>query len=82
MRIPSTPRLIILDDHITPYRIPIFTHLHREEVDLRVLYCAARLPERQWEIPEKLAFPNEILPSPSNSGCGRRGSGEPRVILG
>jgi len=74
------PHVVVLDDHITPYRVPIFSHLHQEDVDLRVLYCTARLPERQWEIPKRLPYPYEILPN-LQIRLRRAPFGEPRVIL-
>jgi len=77
---PPMPRLVVLDDHITPYRIPLFTRLHRENVDLRVLYCTARLPDREWDIPRGLPFPHEILPN-LQLRLRRPPFGEPRVIL-
>lgn len=77
---PRKPRVVILDDHITPYRIPIFARLQQEGMDLRVLYCSARLPERQWEIPKGLPYPYEILPN-LQIRLRRAPFGEPRVIL-
>jgi glycosyltransferase involved in cell wall biosynthesis len=77
---PLKPRLVVLDDHITPYRIPIFTRLQLEEVDLRVLYCSARLPDRQWEIPKGLPYPYEILPN-LQIRLRRAPFGERRIIL-
>ena len=77
---PAKPRLVVLDDHITPYRVPIFTRLQHEDVDLRVLYCSARLPDRQWEIPKGLPYPHEILPN-LQIRLRRAPFGERRVIL-
>jgi glycosyltransferase involved in cell wall biosynthesis len=57
-------RVAILDDHITPYRIPIFERLSADpSVQLRVLYCTKRLREREWEIdPRQLRYDHAILP--------------------
>lgn len=76
----SAPRLVILDDHITPYRVPIFTQLHRLSVDLRVLYCKARLPDRLWELPAQMPYPHEILPG-GVIRLRRAPYGEPRQVL-
>lgn len=54
---------VILDDHITPYRLPLFERLSSDQVRATVLFCSKRLPEREWQVPETLNFEAEILPA-------------------
>jgi len=46
----SKIRTIILDDHVTPYRIPIFNRMAEINDDFVVIYCTERLKERRWEV--------------------------------
>jgi glycosyltransferase involved in cell wall biosynthesis len=54
---------VILDDHITPYRLPLFERLAANDLRVTVLYCSRRLPDREWDLPETLGFEAEVLPS-------------------
>ncbi len=59
---PSRPRVIILDDHITHYRIPLFTYLAQQPIQLTVLYCARNLAPNQLALPHELPFDYRVLP--------------------
>ena len=59
-------RLAILTEIISPYRIPLFNALAREEkVNLQVIFLAETDPQlRQWQVyREEIKFPYVILPS-------------------
>jgi glycosyltransferase involved in cell wall biosynthesis len=59
-------RLAILTEIISPYRIPLFNALARQEkVDLQVIFLAETDPQlRQWQVyREEINFPYVILPS-------------------
>ncbi|MBF8256229.1 MAG: glycosyl transferase group 1 [Anaerolineales bacterium] len=53
---------VILDDHITPYRLALFERLASEGLRTTVLFCSRRLPEREWAVPDRFGFAAEILP--------------------
>lgn len=55
-------KLAILDDQVTPYRIPLFERIADRVGDMLILYCSLRLKERRWRSPETLSFPHEFLP--------------------
>ena len=60
------PRLVILTEIISPYRIPLFNSLAQHaEVDLHVIFLAETDPTlRQWQIyKEEIRFSHQILPS-------------------
>ncbi len=54
---------VILDDHFTPYRLPLFEKLASEQVDVTIVYCSRRLPEREWSVPDDFPFMSETLPA-------------------
>ena len=54
-------RLVILVDVISPYRVPVFSHL-AEMSDLTVITLARRDRLRDWE-EARVGFPVEVLPS-------------------
>lgn len=56
-------KLVVLDDHVTPYRIPLFARLSQHVASLTVLYCARRLQERRWEVPADLPYDHQFLPA-------------------
>lgn len=58
------PRVIILNNEIIHYRIPLFQALHeRSDLETHVLFSTARSWERTWAIdPAALTFPYRILP--------------------
>jgi glycosyltransferase involved in cell wall biosynthesis len=59
-------RLVILTEIISPYRIPLFNALAREEnIDLHVIFLAETDPNlRQWRIyKEEIRFSHSVLPS-------------------
>ena len=60
--IPGRPRVVILDDHITHYRIPLFTYLARQSIQLTVVYCARNIAPNQPALPNELAFDHRVLP--------------------
>lgn len=46
------PRLSVVSNELPPYRIPFFEALSRTPgIDLQVLFCARREPNRLWELP-------------------------------
>ncbi len=57
-------RLVILNNEILPYRIPLFRALaHDSSFDLHVLYCARRAWDRHWNLKgEALAFEHTVMP--------------------
>jgi glycosyltransferase involved in cell wall biosynthesis len=59
----AAPKVIILNNEIMPYRIPLFKRLaERGKYALKVLYSTKRSDERQWSLNESdLAFPYSIL---------------------
>ena len=61
-----TPRLVIITEIISPYRIPLFNTLaQHEDVDLHVIFLAETDPGlRQWLVyKEEIKFSYEVLPS-------------------
>jgi len=67
------PRLVILTEIISPYRIPLFNALARSRrVDLHVIFLAETDPTlRQWKVYKgEIEFSYEILPS-RRVGLGR-----------
>jgi len=59
-------RLVILTEIISPYRIPLFNVLARNEsVDLHVIFLAETDPKlRQWRVyREEIKFSHQVLPS-------------------
>jgi glycosyltransferase involved in cell wall biosynthesis len=58
------PRVVVLNNEIMPYRIPLFRAIHQSgRVELIVLFSTLRSWERKWEIdPATLNFPYRILP--------------------
>jgi glycosyltransferase involved in cell wall biosynthesis len=71
----------ILDDHITPYRLPLFERLASDQVRVTVLFCSKRFPEREWEVPVELNFEAEILPAWSVPMPRRRSSRSSRRLI-
>ena len=60
------PRLVILTEIISPYRIPLFNALVcRNEVDLHVIFLAETDPTlRQWRVyKDEIKFSYQVLPS-------------------
>lgn len=55
------PHTVILNDHITPYRLSLFRRLSAL-VDLTILYNTRRLPDVSLAIAEPLGFPHRVLP--------------------
>jgi len=56
-------RVVVIDDQVTPYRIPFFQKLYQRLPGLEVLYCSKRFQERSWSLPDKLGYPHHIIPS-------------------
>jgi len=58
------PRLVILNNEILPYRIPLFRALADDpQFDLHVLYCARRGWDRSWSVQrESLTFDHTVVP--------------------
>ena len=45
------PKAILLTNNPAPYREPVYERLARLDVDLVVVYCSVREPQREWEFP-------------------------------
>lgn len=58
-----SPRVVIIDDFVFPYRVPFFVELARQAIDLTVLFCTSRIESRHWEPREIFGFGHEFLPS-------------------
>ncbi len=79
-RAPSRPGAVIVDDHFTPYRVPLFSALSALGHDIRVLYCVRTLPERDWRMPDELPYSREVLGA-WRLRIGTDWSGYPRDLL-
>lgn len=70
---PRRPRIALLSELPTPYRWPIFARLlEREDLDLRVFFCARTESDRSWKFdfnPDKRV---KFLPVRTFSVTGRR----------
>src|SRR5690242_20061598 len=45
-------RIALITNHPPPFRIPIYHKVARMQgIDLRVIFCTPREPNRQWELP-------------------------------
>ena len=61
-----SPRIVIITEIISPYRIPVFNALARHKgVDLHVIFLAENDPtERQWLVyKDEIRFSYQVLPS-------------------
>ncbi len=59
----SRPKVVLLTNTPAPYRLPIFAAL-AEKVDLMVLYCEPKQPDRLWQLDEGgTAVSSQFLPS-------------------
>lgn len=56
------PRVVILDDQITHYRIPLFAYLARQPIALTVFYCRASLTSRVPVLNVDASFDHRVLP--------------------
>lgn len=67
---PQQPmRACIIQNIISPYRIPLFGQIARHElIELTVVYCAVTERRRQWTVPEALPFRSVILQGRSAVG--------------
>ncbi|HZW12794.1 MAG TPA: glycosyltransferase family 4 protein [Noviherbaspirillum sp.] len=46
------PKIALITNHPPPFRIPIYDKLaSMADVDLQVIFCSEREPNRQWELP-------------------------------
>lgn len=59
----ALPRILVLSEIPTPYRLPFFARLaNRPEFDLELVFCASEEPDRPWEIDAALAdVPHRVL---------------------
>lgn len=55
-------RVVVLNDWLTPYRVPLFRQLAAEVPGLRVLLCADKIRDYAWRFDEDLGFACEALP--------------------
>ena len=58
-----SPRVVVIDDFVFPYRVPFFLELARQAIDLTVLFCTSRIRSRHWNPPRIIGFKHEFLPS-------------------
>jgi len=59
---PARPRVLLIHNFLSPYRVPLFTELARRfELDLWILGDVSRLREWQGDAPAD-AFPYRVLP--------------------
>jgi glycosyltransferase involved in cell wall biosynthesis len=72
--------LAIIEDQVTPYRLPLFREIQSRVGELHVLFCSPRLQERQWDLPADLPANFEVLPNLALR-LRRPPYGEPRTIL-
>jgi glycosyltransferase involved in cell wall biosynthesis len=58
-----TPRVLVISEIPTPYRLPLFRALAESGlVELEVLFCAEEQPDRPWELTDELrGFRHEIM---------------------
>lgn len=77
--ISSEYSIAIVDDYLTPYRIPIYRRLSHEFPHLRVFICGDNYRQQSWKIEESLGFPNETLPG-LTLNLRRPHYGDPRAI--
>jgi glycosyltransferase involved in cell wall biosynthesis len=57
------PRILVISEIPTPYRLPLYTRLHeRPEVDLEIVFCAYAEPDRPWKLDAALgSLPHRVL---------------------
>jgi glycosyltransferase involved in cell wall biosynthesis len=54
-------KLVIITNHPPPFRIPVYERIAKMAgVDLHVIFCSRREPNRHWELPQ-LKFSHEFL---------------------
>ncbi|RMF80234.1 MAG: hypothetical protein D6737_08735, partial [Chloroflexi bacterium] len=75
------PTVVIINNQIMPYRVPLFTQLAaRDRIRPHILYCAQNAGDRQWTLEHfTLAYSYQILPGFSLS-LAKRLYGERRTI--
>lgn len=55
-------KLTVIQNIVVPYEIPLYRGLaEREEVDLKVYFCARTYRDRRWRVPEIIPFSSEVL---------------------
>jgi glycosyltransferase involved in cell wall biosynthesis len=57
-------RVVLLNNEILPYRIPLFAALARlPDLEVHVVYCSRRDRDREWDLDDRqLTFPHSVLP--------------------
>jgi glycosyltransferase involved in cell wall biosynthesis len=56
-------RVLLISEIPTPYRMPAFERIAAHpDIDLHVLFCAEKEPDRPWEIESHYEFSYEVLP--------------------
>jgi glycosyltransferase involved in cell wall biosynthesis len=65
---------VVLSEIPTPYRLPLYELLAaRPELELEVLFCSRKQPDRPWDLDEQLArVPHRFLPGAGLRFGGRR----------
>lgn len=73
-------KIALVTNEPPPYRIPVFQRIARTPgVDLRVIFCARREPNRHWDLPP-LEFEHEFLKERIRTVKGRYIHNNPDVI--
>ena len=73
-------KIALVTNEPPPYRIPVFERIARAPgVELRVIFCAQREPNRQWDLPP-LEFDHEFLRERFRTVDGRYIHNNPDVI--
>jgi glycosyltransferase involved in cell wall biosynthesis len=55
------PRVVVVTNMVTPYTNNLYNRLHDDGVQLTVLTCSRREPNRLWDVTES-RFPRRVLP--------------------
>ncbi len=75
------PKIALVVNEPPPYRIPVFNRIAaRADVDLQVIFCCRREPNRQWDLPP-IAFPRVFLRERITTVNGRYIHNNPDVMI-
>ena len=74
-------KLAVITNEPPPYRIPVFQRVDRMPgIQLRVIFCARREPNRQWDLPP-MDFDHRFLRERISTVKGRYIHNNPDVVL-
>ncbi len=75
------PKIALVVNEPPPYRIPVFNRVAAHEgIDLQVIFCCRREPNRQWDLPP-IAFAHVFLRERITTVNGRYIHNNPDVLL-